>query len=143
MRNKNLKCPLCDDRRFSDLKAFSMHCQAKGANHTGLVALKVTAQELAADNENEVTEMWRAHHAAQQAKRAQSRTRSTEQLRQAGIPFVVKNNGAHLIVADAVDFWPGTGKWHSRTLPTKDYGVRSLLRFLGHKTAVLSEVTHG
>jgi len=137
------KCPLCPDSKwFSTEKGFSMHRHDKG-HPVDTQPLEVTAADRSEANENETIEMRRAHHAAQQAKRADSRARNTELLRQAGIPFVVKNNGAHIIIADAVDFWPGPGKWHSRTLPTKGYGVRELLKFLGHKTAVLSEVAHG
>jgi len=36
---------------------------------------------------------------------------STEFLHWIGLPIVSKNKGIHLIVCDAVDFWPTTGKW--------------------------------
>ena len=122
-----------------------MHCHSKGGEHMApdLKPAEVTAAERAAANENETTEMWREHHAIQTARRAESRARNVAALNKAGIPYVSKNGGAHLIVAEAVDWWPGTGLWHSRTLPTKGYGLRSLLEFIGYKTAILSEVTHG
>lgn len=68
-----------------------------------------------------------------QEKRADNRESSAEYLRQRGIPFVEKNLGAHLIVegsAGFIDFWPGTGKWHSRC-GKKGFGVRNLVAFIG------------
>ena len=51
--------------------------------------------------------------AASKAKRARNRHDSAQLLTAAGIEYVSKNDGAHLIVTDAhiVDFWPGTGRW--------------------------------
>ncbi len=49
-----------------------------------------------------------------------------------GIPFVSKNNGAHLIVEGSecfIDYWPGTGKWHSRC-GKQGFGVRKLIAFI-------------
>lgn len=144
-RTPKFKCPLCPDaKHFATETAFSMHCQAKGGDHLApdLEPAEVTAADRAAANENEVTEMWRAHHADQAKKRAENRVSSSEVLRKAGVPFVAKNNGAHLIVDDAVDYWPGTGLWHSRTTPTKGRGVMRLLGFLGVKPPP-KEVAHG
>lgn len=58
---------------------------------------------------------------------------SSEYLRERGIPFVEKNDGAHLIVEGRecfIDFWPGTGKWNSRC-GKKGFGVRNLVAFIG------------
>ena len=66
-------------------------------------------------------------------KRASNRENSAEYLRERGIPFVEKNLGAHLIVEGRecfIDFWPGTGKWHSRC-GQKGFGVRNLVEFIG------------
>jgi dihydrofolate reductase (trimethoprim resistance protein) len=57
---------------------------------------------------------------------------SADYLAQRGIPFVSKNGGAHLIVEGKdcfIDFWPGTGKWHSRC-GKKGFGVRNLVAFV-------------
>ena len=68
-----------------------------------------------------------------QAKRADNRESSAEYLEQRSIPFVSKNDGAHLIVEGRecfIDFWPGTGKWNSRC-GKKGFGVRNLVEFIG------------
>ena len=78
------------------------------------------------------TEYWRDIRQARQGKRADNRENSAEYLTERGIPFVSKNNGAHLIVEGAtcfIDFWPGTGKWHSRC-GKKGFGVRNLVAFI-------------
>jgi len=62
------------------------------------------------------------------ARRANNRDKGPEHLRAAGISFVSKNNGAHLIVAERWDFWPGTGLWKDRLTPTQGRGVRNLVR---------------
>lgn len=77
------------------------------------------------------SELWKAFHDAGKAKRASNREASARLLTEAGIPFESKNNGAHLIVEGRecyIDFWPGTGKWHSRN-GDKGFGVRNLLEY--------------
>jgi hypothetical protein len=69
-----------------------------------------------------------AHREASKAKRASNREHSARLLQGAGIPFVSKNKGAHLIVADRYDFWPGTGLWIARGEKTKQRGVRELIK---------------
>lgn len=72
------------------------------------------------------------------ARRARHRESSPELLRAAGIAFVSKNEGAHLIVTHndvTVDFWPGTGKWNTRPVDGKDHrGVKPLIAYLKRKT---------
>lgn len=79
------------------------------------------------DEEMSDSEMWREHKKRGQDKRASNRDRSTEILVLAGISFVSKNNGAHLIVAERFDFWPGTGLWMERGRAHKHRGIRSLI----------------
>lgn len=82
---------------------------------------------------SEMGEMFNALKKERQEKRADNRESSAEYLRQRGIPFVEKNMGAHLIVEGRecfIDFWPGTGKWHSRC-GKKGFGVRNLVAFIG------------
>lgn len=73
------------------------------------------------------TEMWREVRKAKQEKRAENTLRSTEILVIAGIPFVSKNNGAHLIVDGRFDFWPSTGLWVERGKTRKNRGIRNLI----------------
>lgn len=67
-------------------------------------------------------------------KRAQNRSNSAHVLSGRGIEYEVKNGGAHLIVTHAkgiVDFWPGTGRWRTRTDPIIDRrGVFQLVDYL-------------
>ncbi|WP_299083390.1 hypothetical protein [uncultured Paraglaciecola sp.] len=61
--------------------------------------------------------------------KAQLRESAPKQLEQAGIPFTVHNNGAHLIVKTAtgfIDFWPGKDRWKNRTGKT-GFGVCELI----------------
>lgn len=68
---------------------------------------------------------WRAE---KKAKRAANRESSPALLREAGVQFIEKNGGSHLIVANATfDFWPGTGKWIERATGAKGRGVFKLL----------------
>lgn len=68
-----------------------------------------------------------------QEKHRDNREASADYLTQRGIPFVSKNEGAHLIVEGNtcfIDFWPGTGRWNSRD-GIKGFGVRNLVAFIG------------
>jgi len=78
-------------------------------------------------SDNEASELWRAWHQLRAAKRAANRDASTLMLKNAGIPFESKNDGAHLIVAGRYDFWPGTGLWQARGERTKQRGVHRLI----------------
>lgn len=63
-----------------------------------------------------------------QEKRASNREASAAMLIEAGIQFESKNDGAHLIVADKYDFWPGTGLWMERGKTQRSRGVRGLIK---------------
>lgn len=66
---------------------------------------------------------------AKQAKRAANRVSSADYLRQRGVSFEERNNGAHLIVccaAGEIDFWPGTGLWIARWSGERGRGVGKL-----------------
>lgn len=79
---------------------------------------------------SDMGEIFNAMREASKEKRANNRDRSTEMLVIAGIPFVSKNNGAHLIVDGRFDFWPGTGLWMERggsVKRKKHRGIRSLI----------------
>lgn len=72
---------------------------------------------------------WRDVNAARQEKRATNREASPQALTTAGIAFESKNDGAHLIVAGAWDFWPGTGLWIRRQgQKTEGRGVLNLIK---------------
>ena len=67
-----------------------------------------------------------------QEKRASNRAASAELLSNQGIQYTTKNGGAHLIVEGKdcfIDFWPGTGRWITRT-GTKGFGVRNLVNLI-------------
>lgn len=82
---------------------------------------------------SEIGEMFNALKKERQGKRADNRQSSAVYLQERGIPFESKNGGAHLIVEGRecfIDFWPGTGRWHSRC-GKKGFGVRNLVTFIG------------
>lgn len=66
------------------------------------------------DDDDDVGQMWRDVRTARQHKKRSNKQLSFDALREARIPFIVKNQGLHLIVADAWDFWPTTGLWIER-----------------------------
>ena len=71
-----------------------------------------------------------------QERRARNREESAKILTDAGVQFLSRNGGAHLIVeheGKIVHFWPGTGKWKVLRGPgyTQDgRGVFTLLNWL-------------
>lgn len=72
-------------------------------------------------------EIFTAMRQASQEKRAKNRERSQALLVKAGIQFTTHNNGAHLVVAERYDFWPGTGYWRARGENTARRGVHKLI----------------
>lgn len=73
-----------------------------------------------------------------QEKRASNRATSADLLTKAGIPYEVRNGGAHLIlkVGDYfIDFWPGTGKWITRgyRFTVTSRGVQKLIKYVQEK----------
>lgn len=79
---------------------------------------------------SEMGEMFNALKKERKEKRAKNREDSAQMLRDAGVVFLDKNNGAHLIVtakAGTFDFWPGTGLWKMRGSTKTNRGVRKLL----------------
>ena len=65
-------------------------------------------------------------------KRAGNRMNSAKMLKEACIPFDVKNGGAHLLVegdSHFIDFWPGTGRWRCRSGKKGGFGVRNLIKY--------------
>jgi len=87
--------------------------------------------ELATDDDD-MGAFWRDVKAAGQAKRADNRKSSPELLKEAGIAFDTKNDGAHLVVPVRgllIDFWPGKGLWIVRGSTQRHGGVRKLIKF--------------
>jgi hypothetical protein len=81
----------------------------------------------------DVGDTYNAMKKAGQDKRSSNREQSPKMLEAAGIPFEVKNMGAHLIVEGSecyIDFWPGTGRWASRK-GNAGFGVRNLIKYIG------------
>jgi hypothetical protein len=85
-----------------------------------------------ATDDDDIGAFWRDVKAASQAKRADNRKSSPELLKEAGIAFDAKNDGAHLVVqakGHLIDFWPGTGLWIKRGTTQRHGGVRKLIKF--------------
>lgn len=100
-------------------------------------------QQIAVDDDDPGA-IFNARKVASQEKRAKNRANSTALLTEKGVFFTSHNQGAHLIVADAWDFWPGTGKFGERRgrsgKPKREgRGVHNLLRIIqeeGHAAPV-------
>lgn len=75
-------------------------------------------------------DVFNAMREASKERRARNRQFGPELLRQEGIPFESRNDGAHLIVGFQgfiYDYWPGTGYWKSRETGISRRGVRKLI----------------
>lgn len=82
---------------------------------------------------SEMGEDFNAWNKEKQEKRSKNREDSAQMLLAAGVEFLSKNNGAHLIVttkAGIFDFWPGTGLWKMRGATQTHRGVRKLLKIV-------------
>lgn len=88
-------------------------------------------------------QQWFDKQAAEMRLRAHRRKWAPVVLQHCGIPFVSKNNGAHLLVGvtengaardyfHSLDYWPGTGRWMTRKSdkPSKGMGIRAMLKFV-------------
>ena len=63
---------------------------------------------------SDMADDFNAMRADSQERRARNREESAKILTDAGVQFLSRNGGAHLIVEHnglTVHFWPGTGKW--------------------------------
>lgn len=67
------------------------------------------------------------------AERKMLRDSSPDKLKAAGIAYLHRNFGAHLIVMhnkQIVDFWPGTEKWRFRNSEKTGSGIENLIQQL-------------
>jgi len=79
---------------------------------------------------SEMCEMFSAIHELNRQHKAENMLKSTAILQREGIPFVSKNDGVHLIVADRWDFWPSTGLFIDRKDKSRKRGVFNLLKIV-------------
>lgn len=85
-----------------------------------------------ADDDDDIGSLFAARREASQIKRALNRQSTPEVLKAAGIAFVSKNSGAHLIVLERFDLWAGTGLWRDRLAKREGRGVRNLIDYIKH-----------
>lgn len=81
-------------------------------------------------DDDDMGSLFRDWKEQKQARRAANRLHAPQLLKEAGIAFTVHNGGAHLVVEERVDFWPGTGLWKPRASRAQQRGVRALIRFI-------------
>lgn len=80
----------------------------------------------------ELWEDYRSIEKDQQEQRAIKRNSAPEQLKNAGVKFESKNEGAHLIIrhkGQVIDFWPGTERWKPQGFK-RNFGINKLLSFI-------------
>jgi len=85
----------------------------------------------------DVGEIYNAMREAGKERRHANRAKTPELLKQYGVAFDSRNDGAHLIVTHGgkiADLWPGTGKYQVRGTDRYRRGVFNLLRDLGVQT---------
>lgn len=80
--------------------------------------------------DDDLATLFQAQSDESKERRARNRERGAGELERAGIAFTAKNNGAHLIVADRVDYWPGTGLWKDREVPHDGRGINALVDYM-------------
>jgi hypothetical protein len=78
--------------------------------------------------DEEVKEYYTSLRVQSSEKRANNRAYATTRLDTVGIKYEIKNKGAHIIIADRWDFWPGTGKWRDRKHNKYSRGIESLIK---------------
>lgn len=85
----------------------------------------------------DMADVFSGMRAASKKKRGDNRLQGAVALMEAGVPYTVYNDGAHIVISRPkpfvpVDYWPGTGLWCARGWRRSEYrrGVASLLRFL-------------
>jgi hypothetical protein len=77
------------------------------------------------------SEDWKAHNKQCRAERSERNARRREEapaaLIEAGIAFVAHNGGAHIVIGQRFDFWPGTLRWADRVTKRTGHGTASLI----------------
>jgi len=76
-------------------------------------------------------DVFRAMRDDSKERRASNRKNGAQMLLDAGITFLEKSDGEHLIIeteSQVIDLWPGTGKWTVRGSNKYQRGVRSLIK---------------
>lgn len=75
-------------------------------------------------------DLYKAMRESKQAKHSANRELYAKLLEQAGIKYTTKNYGVHLMVEGGaigiIDFWPGTGRWQTRS-GEKGRGIGKLI----------------
>jgi len=84
-------------------------------------------------NEVDVYDEYKEEKKESQDKRSNNREQSAQFLDERGVKYTASNHGAHLIVqgkTQAIDFWPGTGRFIGRKDKQCDgRGVRNLIKY--------------
>ena len=75
-------------------------------------------------------EYWQDVNRDRKEKKQSNLEYNTNVLLEKGICFVSKNNGVHLIVENAFDFYPSTGLFINRKTKKKGRGIKNLLKCL-------------
>ena len=82
---------------------------------------------------SETIEDYKSIFERKQIDRAAKRDAGAKLMRELGVPFELKNGGAHLILQHknmTIDFWPGTSKWLVRGQSRSYQGIELLLTVL-------------
>lgn len=77
-------------------------------------------------------DFWKFHKLHSQQHRAEKREEGPKLLKEYGVEFVVKNNGAHILIGKPVvaNFWPGTGRWTSADNSNNGQGINGMIAWL-------------
>lgn len=123
MNLRPFKCPACG-RSFSNQGAIGQHQRDTGHQGEAVVTAAPALRKPPVEDDDDMGALYRGLREERQEKRAANTVNSTQLLIDAGIPFVSKNYGVHLIVAGTWDFWPSTGLWIDRRPPMPGHRKR-------------------
>lgn len=80
------------------------------------------------EDEDALVQQWESKKEESRQRRAGHRERAPVTLRQNSVAFTSHNDGAHLVVEQRIDYWPGTGLWRDKRTGESARGIASLLR---------------
>lgn len=80
-------------------------------------------------SDDDLSAIFQAQREESKDRRERNRLRGQAELESAGVAFEAKNNGAHLVVLERIDYWPGTGLWKDREVPQEGRGINSLIGY--------------
>ena len=78
----------------------------------------------------EIGEIFYAMKEAGKERRRKNRKNGLEKVEKKGLRYTVHNDGAHIVIAGRIDYWPGTGLFKDRITGKRGRGVKKLMKHI-------------